>query len=60
MTMGWCLDCHRAPERFLRPRSEVFNMDYVRPAEQLDLGTELAEAYHVNTDKLIQCSTCHR
>lgn len=60
MTMGWCLECHRAPERFLRPRSEVFNMAYVPPGDQLELGSELVEAYHVNTDKLPQCSTCHR
>ena len=60
MTMGWCLECHRAPEEFLRPRSEVFNMAYVPPADQTQLGTELVEAYHVNTEKLPQCSTCHR
>lgn len=60
MTMGWCLECHRAPEKFLRPRSEVFNMAYVPPGDQLELGSELVEAYHVNTDKLPQCSTCHR
>lgn len=60
MTMGWCLECHRAPERFLRPRSEVFNMAYQRPSNQLELGTELVSAYHIDTDKLPQCSTCHR
>jgi hypothetical protein len=60
MTMGWCLECHRAPERFVRPRSEVFNMAYVPPADQLTLGAELVAAYHINTDKLPQCSTCHR
>lgn len=60
MTMGWCLECHRSPERFLRPRSEVFNMAYEPPADQLALGRELVEAYHINTEKLPQCSTCHR
>ncbi len=60
MTMGWCLECHRAPERFVRPRSEVFNMAYERPSDQLVLGTELVAAYHINTEKLPQCSTCHR
>lgn len=60
MTMGWCLDCHRNPERFVRPRSEVFNMAYEPPANQRELGTELVEAYHIDTDKLPQCSTCHR
>jgi cytochrome c peroxidase len=60
MTMGWCLECHRAPEEYLRPRSEVFNMAYQPPADQVALGEELVEAYHVNTDRLIQCSACHR
>lgn len=60
LTMGWCLECHRAPEEYVRPRSEVFNMEYVRPANQLELGTELVRAYHINREKLPQCSTCHR
>jgi len=60
MTMGWCLECHRAPEKFVRPRSEVFNMAYVPPTDQLTLGMELIAAYHIDTDKLPQCSTCHR
>lgn len=60
MTMGWCLECHRAPEERVRPRSEVFNLAYVRPANQLELGRELVTAYHINTEKLPQCSTCHR
>jgi hypothetical protein len=60
LTMGWCMECHRAPERFLRPRSEVFNMAYVPPADQHVLGQELVAAYHVSTEKLIQCSVCHR
>jgi hypothetical protein len=29
LTMEWCLSCHRAPEKFIRPREEVFNMSYV-------------------------------
>jgi hypothetical protein len=60
LTMGWCLECHWAPERFVRPRSEVFNMAYVPPTDQLTLGTELVAAYHIDTDLLPQCSTCHR
>ncbi|MDP0489524.1 MAG: cytochrome c3 family protein [Verrucomicrobiota bacterium JB023] len=28
LTMGWCLDCHRSPEKHLRPMEEVFNLDY--------------------------------
>jgi len=28
MTMSWCLDCHFAPEQYLRPASEIYNFDY--------------------------------
>ena len=33
-SMGWCLDCHRAPEKHLRPLEEVYNLDY-DPTEYL-------------------------
>lgn len=63
MTMGWCLECHRNPAAYLRPRSEVFNMAYKAPDgynDQLALGNELVAEYHVNLENLPQCSTCHR
>jgi hypothetical protein len=28
MTMSWCLDCHRQPEKYLRPREAVFTMGW--------------------------------
>jgi len=56
--MRWCLECHNAPERFLRPRSEVFDAFYQAPSNQLTLGRELMKEYKVQ--KLTNCSTCHR
>lgn len=56
--MSWCLDCHRAPERYVRPRSEVFSIDYQPPADQLALGRQLVEEYKIQ--KLTDCATCHR
>ena len=32
LLMEWCLTCHRTPEKFLRPREEVFNMAYEQPS----------------------------
>jgi hypothetical protein len=32
--MEFCLDCHRAPEKYLRPRDQVFNMRYEPPSEE--------------------------
>jgi len=58
LQMEWCVDCHRSPERFVRPRADVFRVDYVPPANQLELGAKLVEEYQIQ--KLTNCSTCHR
>jgi hypothetical protein len=58
LQMDWCLECHRAPEEFIRPREEVFNYDYVPDVDQLTLGRQLVEEYDVQ--KLDNCSVCHR
>ena len=61
LLMEWCIDCHRNPEKQLRPREEVFNMSYQQPKDQLELGRTLMEAYKVrNTDILTSCTFCHR
>jgi len=57
LQMEWCLDCHRNPERFVRPKDEVFNMAW-KAENQEELGAELVAEYHVNTRQ--SCSTCHR
>jgi hypothetical protein len=58
LTMEWCLDCHRQPERYLRPRAEVYNAAYEPPADQLALGRSLVKEYGIHTRT--SCSTCHR
>jgi hypothetical protein len=62
LLMEWCLNCHRAPEKHLRPKGEpVFDMDWTPERDhttQDELGPRLALEYHVG--KLIHCSTCHR
>jgi formamidopyrimidine-DNA glycosylase len=56
--MNWCLECHREPEKFVRPREYVFSMEYQPPVDQLALGRRLVEEYKIQ--KLTSCSTCHR
>jgi hypothetical protein len=56
--MRWCLECHNAPEKYLRPRSEVFNAFYKPPSDQEALGNRLMIEYKVQ--KLTTCTTCHR
>ena len=61
LTMGWCLDCHRAPEKFIRPREEVFNMQWERPSGDPDFGKTLVRDYKIaSVEQLTSCSTCHR
>ncbi len=56
--MEWCLECHRHPERFVRPRSEVFNMAWEPPADQAAVGAKLVAEYKIQAPT--SCSTCHR
>jgi hypothetical protein len=58
LQMSWCLDCHRNPEKYVRPRDQVFRMDYRPPADQDALGRKLVADYHIQS--LTSCSTCHR
>jgi len=74
LQMEWCLDCHRAPEKYLRPRDQVFNMRYEEPSsltpvtldgksysDQISLGTDLVKKYKLRTEAdITSCSTCHR
>jgi hypothetical protein len=59
--MEWCLDCHRNPAQYIRKREDVFRMDYVPPANQLEIGKQLVADYKIaSTENLTSCSTCHR
>ena len=58
LLMEWCLDCHRQPEKYLRPKGEVYSVAWKSPSNQLELGRKLAAEYKVKTQ--VTCSTCHR
>ncbi len=61
LQMEWCLECHRQPEQFLRPKDKVFDMTWQPPADQLERGRRLAVEYKIpSADVLTSCSTCHR
>ena len=38
--MSWCLDCHRQPEKNIRPKSEVFNPFYQQPSHEHPVKVE--------------------
>ena len=56
--MNWCLDCHREPWKYVRPREQVFNMAYEPPANQEEFGRRLVKEYKIQS--LTDCWTCHR
>jgi hypothetical protein len=74
LQMEWCLNCHRDPGQFLRPRDQVFNMRYRQPTsaqpvtvdgatytDQAELGRVLVTKYHLRSERdITSCSTCHR
>ena len=58
LSMGWCLQCHRDPRPYLRPRAQITTMGW-RPARpQAELGAVLARRYRVRS--LTACTNCHR
>lgn len=61
LQMEWCLSCHREPEKFLRPKEEIFNTKWdvnnLTDAERLQLKAD----YRIRTKEMMtSCSTCHR
>jgi hypothetical protein len=59
-TMTFCLNCHRRPEAFLRPPSEVYNLNWQpeSPAKQIADGQKFVHDWKV--ERLDNCSACHR
>jgi hypothetical protein len=61
LQMSWCLDCHRDPAKYVRPRNQVYNMAWERPADDPGLGARLVQEYKIaSVAQLTNCSTCHR
>jgi hypothetical protein len=61
LMMSWCLDCHRNPAKYVRPRDQVFNMQWEPPADDPGLGERLVKDYKIGSvEQLTSCSTCHR
>lgn len=61
LQMEWCLSCHREPEKFIRPKSEIYNMQWkdgdINPEQRL----QLKEQYKIRSKEMMtSCSTCHR
>ncbi|MGN6482492.1 cytochrome c3 family protein [Luteibacter sp.] len=59
LTMKWCLDCHRHPERAVRAPDQVLAMQPADPKDDM-LGMHLVEAFRIDRRRLTDCSVCHR
>lgn len=58
LSMKWCLDCHREPERHLRDPNLVTKLDFVPDGDPLEYGKHWKNELKINTN--VSCSTCHR
>jgi hypothetical protein len=58
LSMGWCLDCHRAPELHLRPEQEITNMKWIPSENQIALAQKLMKERNIKPP--VDCSGCHR
>jgi hypothetical protein len=59
--MAWCLDCHRNPEKFVRPLDQVYSMGYKPAGDQKTIGLQLIKENNIKPAfELMNCSTCHR
>ncbi len=59
--MAWCLQCHRNPANFIRPKEQVLAMGYTPAQPQEVLGPQLVKDYGIlPVTQLMNCSTCHR
>lgn len=61
LSMAWCLDCHREPEKYLRPLDKITVMNYQPQRDQLVEGLELKKQYGIRGEAyMTSCFTCHR
>ena len=62
LQMEWCIECHRNPEKFVRPRDSVFDMDWPKAGfDQAIEGPKLVKDFKIQSvDVMTSCSICHR
>jgi hypothetical protein len=61
LQMEWCLACHREPEKFIRPLSEITNTKWDVNELSDDERLKLKDDYKIRSKEMMtSCSTCHR
>jgi hypothetical protein len=57
--MKWCIECHRNPGTFIRPKDKVFSTAWTPPKDRTN-AEALVTQNHVHVNQLTDCSMCHR
>lgn len=61
LQMEWCLQCHREPEKYLRPKSEIYNMQWQDSELTAEERLNLKADYKIRSQEMMtSCSSCHR
>lgn len=61
LQMEWCIACHRAPEKFIRPKKEIFNMAWQDGDLDEKERKQLKDDLKIRSKEMMtSCSTCHR
>ena len=61
LQMEWCIACHREPEKFIRPKSEIYNMKWMDGDLDETERKKLKVDHKIRSKELLtSCSTCHR
>jgi len=61
LQMEWCLACHREPEKFIRPKGEIYNMQWQNADASENQRKELKADYKIRSKEMLtSCSVCHR
>ena len=57
-SMTFCLDCHRDPEKRLRPLDKITDLAYDRSLDPENKDRNFVKEWHIKTSE--NCSACHR
>ena len=58
LSMGWCLDCHRNPDKHIRPADELTNMNWSPSADHPQFVQRFKQEKSIRPPT--DCSACHR
>jgi len=61
LQMEWCINCHRNPQQFIRPKAEIYNMQWSDGDIDTTQRDKLKTDYKIRSREMMtSCSTCHR